>query len=353
MRTVTSIRGRPSSASGVTSKPVTRRDASSQTGRHAEQRQHLGDVVALGAHRGGAPHGQPDRRRVGAGVGAGAARPATSASAAPTSQALPRRDRLRVDGVEVPPGRQHVDQPAGRRPGRAGRHVAAVERAQHVGHLVGGARPAAGTTSRAANSSTPTTDGVPRRAPRRPRPAPLGCQPRRPGPSTSRASSSSASIASAPVRAGPSTCAGSRRSPDVGALPGRPAALARSARNAERAPRAGPAARCARPRPGVARSTASTRLMRCSPAGALPSMCRPSRIWRVLDLAQVAVDVQHEVVEVVRAAAAASHVQVVVQLRGRTSVPDLRPARPGSLAGSSALTVAYSSSSCSSLARSP
>ena len=34
MRTVTSIRGRPSSASGVTSNPVTRRDASSHTGRH-------------------------------------------------------------------------------------------------------------------------------------------------------------------------------------------------------------------------------------------------------------------------------------------------------------------------------
>ena len=34
IRTVTSTRGRPSSASGTTSKPVTRRDASSHTGRH-------------------------------------------------------------------------------------------------------------------------------------------------------------------------------------------------------------------------------------------------------------------------------------------------------------------------------
>ena len=33
IRTVTSIRGRPSSASGIGSSPVTRRDASSHTGR--------------------------------------------------------------------------------------------------------------------------------------------------------------------------------------------------------------------------------------------------------------------------------------------------------------------------------
>ena len=33
MRTVTSIRGRPSSSSGTTSSPLTRRDASSQRGR--------------------------------------------------------------------------------------------------------------------------------------------------------------------------------------------------------------------------------------------------------------------------------------------------------------------------------
>ena len=46
MRTVTSMRGRPSSASGIGSRPVTRRDASSQTGPHAEQREDLGDVVA-------------------------------------------------------------------------------------------------------------------------------------------------------------------------------------------------------------------------------------------------------------------------------------------------------------------
>jgi len=33
MRTVTSMRGRPSSSAGTTAKPVTRREASSQTGR--------------------------------------------------------------------------------------------------------------------------------------------------------------------------------------------------------------------------------------------------------------------------------------------------------------------------------
>ena len=62
MRTVTSIRGRPSSA---TRHDLEAGDPARGVVPHrpaAEQRQHLGDVVALGAHRRGAPHGQADRR---------------------------------------------------------------------------------------------------------------------------------------------------------------------------------------------------------------------------------------------------------------------------------------------------
>jgi hypothetical protein len=68
----------------------------------------------------------------------------------------------------------------------------------------------------------------------------------------------------------------------------------------------------------------------------------------VLDLAEVAVDVQQEVVELLVARRLVD-VQVVVQLRCVDELPDL-PADGRQLAGSIACTWAYSSSSCSSCA---
>ncbi len=103
----------------------------------AEQRQHLRDVVTLRAHGGGAPDGQAHRGRVGAGVGemAGQQRVGERPAGLPGQ---PGRDRLRVDRVEVPPGRQHAHQPPGGRAGRPGRHEPAAQRPEHVGDLVGG-----------------------------------------------------------------------------------------------------------------------------------------------------------------------------------------------------------------------
>ena len=91
-----------------------------------------------------------------------------------------RRDGLRVDGVEVAAGRQHVDQAAGRRAGRPGRDVAAVERVQHVVDLVGGARPAAARPRRTRTPARATTsgDGLAQHLGARPAAA-LAAQPRR------------------------------------------------------------------------------------------------------------------------------------------------------------------------------
>ncbi len=78
----------------------------------AEQRQHFRNVVTLRTHRGRAPDGQSHRGRIAPGVGevAGEQRVGECAAGLPGQSG---RDRLRIDRVEVPPGRQHVDQPAG------------------------------------------------------------------------------------------------------------------------------------------------------------------------------------------------------------------------------------------------
>ena len=102
---------------------------------YAEQREHLGHVVARGAHAGRAPDGQADRVGVGSGVGQ-----------VPLEQRVghglaglpgqPGRHGARVDRVEVPTGRQHVHQAAQRRAARAGRDEPAVEGVQGGGDLV-------------------------------------------------------------------------------------------------------------------------------------------------------------------------------------------------------------------------
>ena len=97
---------------------------------NAQQRQHLGDVVAGGAHRGGAPHRQPDRLGVAAGVVEVALQQRLGHRLAGLP-GQPRRHRPRVDGVEVAAGRQHVDQTPQRRAGRAGPHETACQRCNH------------------------------------------------------------------------------------------------------------------------------------------------------------------------------------------------------------------------------
>ena len=108
---------------------------------HAEQPERLGDVVAGGAHRAGAPDHEPDRDRVLAVVGDVALEQRVAERAGHLPRAA-RRDRLGVDRVEVAAGRQHADEPAGRRAGRPGRHEAAGQAVQQVVELVGGLREA-------------------------------------------------------------------------------------------------------------------------------------------------------------------------------------------------------------------
>ena len=103
----------------------------------AEQRQHLGDVVAGGAHGGRAPHRKPDRGRPLPGVLAVAGQQAVGELLAGVP-GQPGRDGLGVHGVEIAAGRQRVDQPAQRGSARPGRDVAAVERVQHRVDLAGG-----------------------------------------------------------------------------------------------------------------------------------------------------------------------------------------------------------------------
>ena len=105
-------------------------------GADAEQGQRLGDVVALGAHVGGAPHDEPD----GAGVVAGLGQVALDQPVGQGHADVPRqrrRDGLGVDGVEVAAGGQHVGAAAGGGAAGPGGDVAAGEPGEQVGELVG------------------------------------------------------------------------------------------------------------------------------------------------------------------------------------------------------------------------
>ena len=114
-------------------------------------------------------------RRCRPGSGPAASRPA----AWPVSQASRDGTALRVDGVEVAAGRQHVDQPAQRRAARAGRHVTRRRgRAAPASISLGGRRPAAGSPRSAANrSSTLAVSSVRPRTSAGDLAAPAGSQP--------------------------------------------------------------------------------------------------------------------------------------------------------------------------------
>ena len=126
---------------------------------HAEQGEDLGDVVARGAHGRGAPDREPDRGRVLAGLVEVALQQRVGHRLA-GRPGQPRGHGLGVDGVEVPAGRERVDQAAERRarrarPGRSRRRARAGCSSARRSSWPGAARPR-GRRRRA----RPTTPGV-------------------------------------------------------------------------------------------------------------------------------------------------------------------------------------------------
>ncbi len=104
---------------------------------HAEQRERLRHVVPSGAHGGRAPQDEPDGGRVGAGLVEVTLDQALGQGGAD----LPGqwgRHRLGVDRVEVPPRREHVGSPAAGGPARTGGDMTAGEAGEQVAHFVGG-----------------------------------------------------------------------------------------------------------------------------------------------------------------------------------------------------------------------
>ena len=93
MRTVTSMRGRPSSASGhdLDARHALRLRVPRRP--HAEQREDLGHVVALRAHRGGAPGDEADHPRQRAGLAPGGGRAARRRAAGRPPTTAPRAGR--------------------------------------------------------------------------------------------------------------------------------------------------------------------------------------------------------------------------------------------------------------------
>ena len=92
---------------------------------HAEQRQNLRHVVAMGAHRAGAPHADGDTL----GIGAGFAHMARQHFVRQLLADAPGRLRGHaawIDRVKIAPGRQDVRHAAGGRTARAGRNVSAI-----------------------------------------------------------------------------------------------------------------------------------------------------------------------------------------------------------------------------------
>ena len=136
MRTVTSTRGRPSSASDMTSRPSTRPEWGCHTGR-TPSRARASATSSPWVRMLAVPH---------------TTRPTTRGRVArlghvpldqPVGQGPPdvprqrRRDGLRVDGVEVAPGGENVGAAPGRGAAGPGRHVAAVQAGEKVVELVG------------------------------------------------------------------------------------------------------------------------------------------------------------------------------------------------------------------------
>ena len=234
----------------------------------------------------------------------------------------PRRHRLGVDGVEVAAGRQHVDQAAQRRAGRARRRRSRRRGRAGSGRSRRRCRPAA-ARPRWRRSAAPRRRR--RLSVRRVDRAPAS-QPASSSAATSaRACSSAASTAarsSVPSSSRPSACA--------------QAGHASARRRTSGGPAGSPAPGRARPRP----------------CGACAEHVQAVADLDVLDLAQPAVDVQQEVVERRRRRAGPSRPRSWSSFAACISV-QICSRIAGSLAGSSAAMLACSSSSCSSRAMSP
>ena len=135
MRTVTSTRARPSSASGITSRSITRPFSSCHTGRTPSShntsamsspwvRMFEVPQTVMPIARGGAP----SRSHA----------VASSASPRRTPTVQAKRDGIgaHVDGVKVAPRRQDVGHPARRRTARPGRHVSPAQAAEQIRQFV-------------------------------------------------------------------------------------------------------------------------------------------------------------------------------------------------------------------------
>ena len=255
MRSVTSTRGRPSSSRGH------ELEAGHPAGRlvpdrpHAEQPQRLGDVVAGGAHRAGAPDDEADRHRVLAVVG---------------DVALEQRVAERATR---PPRRCATGWPWGRRSRSCGRSAARRPgrgSASRTGPA--GTKPPDSPCSRLSSSSVVrasrgTTSSQAKRSDR------LDVRERR-GRSVA-TTPGTASRGPARGRRAPSTRPARQLLELVGLPRGRP----RPARTPHPAPGAGRAARRSRRPRSAARAARRARgRPRGCPTGGWPSTCRPSRI---------------------------------------------------------------------------
>ena len=252
-----------------------------------------------GPHRARAPHRQADAARVGPAVVAAVALEQRLGHRLPGLPGEPGRDGLGVDGVEVAAGRQHVDQPAQRRPGRPGGDEAAVERVQHA---------------RSSSSVVPSSrghdllGGEPQHAARPRSPETVGDRvgPRR------------------RVPAGVPPCRRPARGPRP--RPRRRAGLRSRVARRARAPRAGRAGAARRPRSGGRAASRAPGRPAPRPAGAAPSTCRPSRICAsLISQSQPSTcRMKSSNSVVVRALVQA---EVVVELGGLDQRPDLRADR--------------------------
>ena len=291
IRTVTSMRGRPSSASGIGSRLVDPARRLVPDRPDAEQREHLGDVVAGGAHRGGAPHRQPDRLRPVAVVVAVAGQQRVGHRLAGLP-GQPGRHRLRVDGVEVAAGRQHVDQAAQRRAdGPAG--MKPPSRACSTWSISSVVPASRGTTSVAANLSIRgDVGGCPVSASTASASQPGVLQRRRPARGRVASTASTAARSSSPSSARPSACA--QAGHGLVAAPHLAGAQ-------DRQHQVDPGAR---------------------PSGAAPRTCRPSRIWASL-ISHSQPSTCSRKSSNASSSGRSSRPEVVVHLRGLHQRPDL------------------------------
>ena len=131
MRTVTSMRGRSSTDSGIGSMPIDAAVGVVPHRLHAEQGQHLGDVVAAGAHVAGAPDHQGHAFGIVAGAFAMTADQRLGGGGA-DAPGRGRRHAADVERVEVPAGRQDVGGAARGCAAGPRRHETARQRRQDV-----------------------------------------------------------------------------------------------------------------------------------------------------------------------------------------------------------------------------